>query len=97
MYDKIGKKICVLAKVIGVIGLLAVVVGLIWTIIHLSDLYTYHDVIGIPLGILGAGFVNFISSWIVYGFGQLVDDVHRIRCGGKSDKETLNNNEENTQ
>lgn len=28
---------------------------------------------------LGGGILSFLMSWVLYGFGQLVEDVHKIR------------------
>ena len=73
MYKNVGKVLCVMARIIGIIGLLAVVVGLIWTLS--ADPWMRW----LPLIILGGGVVLFISSFPLYAFGQLVDDVHIIR------------------
>ena len=47
--------------------------------------------IGMPFIFLGGGVVLFMSSWLVFGFGQLVDDVHSFRFGNKTenDKERI--------
>ena len=75
MYNNVGKTICVLGKILGVIGLLAVIVGLIWTLTVLKSPWY----IGIPLIVLGGGITLLLSSFVFYGFGQLIDDVHNIR------------------
>lgn len=71
MYENIGEKIKGLAQVLGWLWLIA---GVIWAIIYWVD---EEALLGfIPL--IG-GAVMFVSSWILYGFGQIVEDVHAIK------------------
>ena len=77
LYENVGGKVRVVAKVIGVVGCLAMVVGLVWAI---GAMVTGEDwAVPIALGILGGGFVFLVSSWPIYGFGQMIDDVNNIR------------------
>ena len=71
MYKNVGKKIMVLAKVF---GWLFFFVGIIAGLINLDD---GNDLVGYVA--LAIGVVSLISSWYLYGFGQLVDDVKVIR------------------
>ncbi|MBQ8814040.1 MAG: hypothetical protein IJZ85_06075 [Lachnospiraceae bacterium] len=70
MYNEIGEKIKRLAQVSCIIGAVgSVILG----IAMLDE--------GIDAGvgvILFCPLLFFISSWITYGFGQLVDDVHKL-------------------
>lgn len=76
MYSDVGKKIMMLAKVLGGIFLIA---GIITTIVFASFGWMFSIVI-IPL--IG-GALLYTSSWFLYGFGQLVDDVSVIRNAPK--------------
>ena len=84
MYSEVGKKIMGLAKICGWICLIASV--LTWLILITNgyeDWYggrtyiTEDDVFGWAALIFGV--LSFISSWPLYGFGQLIDDVHSMR------------------
>lgn len=78
MYNNVSKKIQKLGQIIG-IGLM--VAGVIAFLILISlagknsrTLYTTWAFVS-----LGIGVVGWISSWFMYAFGQLVDDVRAIR------------------
>lgn len=78
MYQNIGKKIMMLAQIIGWLFLVA---GVIVFIASFPDKYDGPEVYGWIA--LGVGVLSFISSWFLYGFGQLVDDVSVIRNAPK--------------
>ncbi len=78
MYSNVGKKIMVIAQVIGWLSLTA---GFILWVVFLSDGYSGTSLTG-WLSLLG-GVIVFLSSWFLYGFGQLVDDVRAIRSTPK--------------
>lgn len=83
MYSNVGKKIMTLAKVLGWVFLIA---GLIITVGFVSEKREFLIVI-IPLI---SGILLFISSWFLYGFGQLVDDVSAMRYAAKeADRDTV--------
>ena len=75
MYSDVGKKIMGLAKVCSwiifissiIICLCYIIDGWGWYIDPLAWIW------------LGIGVLSFIASWPLYGFGQLVDDVHAMR------------------
>lgn len=73
MYKNVGKKIMVLAKIQGWLGLIAGIIVFIVIVVNDSD--------SLPLGLifLIAGILLYISTWALYGFGQLVEDVHEIK------------------
>lgn len=74
MYRNVGKVLCVVARIVGIMGMIASAVGLIWLI---SAQWSSDRIIA--LMVLGGGIVFFISSFPLYGFGQLIGDVHYIR------------------
>ena len=81
MYDNIGKKIKIMAKVIFVIGLIiSLIAGFI--IIGISQ-----QLVLISLLIFVVGPIFFwISTWLLYGFGELIDktcDIERNTRGGQ--------------
>ena len=83
MYSNVGKKIMTLAKVLGWVFLIA---GLIITEGFVSEKREFLIVI-IPLI---SGILLFISSWFLYGFGKLVDDVNAMRYAAKeADRDTV--------
>lgn len=79
MYQNVGKKIMTLAKVCGWICLIA---GILSWFILLCIGYGYMSWIGLLSGIL-----SFVSSWPLYGFGQMVDDVNAMRKGAENTAE----------
>ena len=82
MYTDIGKKIKGLTKAVVIIGIiLCFIIGIV---IMTSD----EDLIGIGLLVMVAGALVFwLSSWLLYGYGELIDKVSDIerntRLGGR--------------
>ena len=83
MYNDIGKKIQRIAQIL---GWTLLTVGCLAWLILLTNGYTYYgtyyqetsdDIWGWVSLMIGA--LGFVSSWVIYGFGQLVDDVHVMR------------------
>lgn len=87
MYQNIGKKIQTLAKIIGWLLLIAGAIACLVFLIksaevssdyryaeRLKEEYNTYAIIS-----LVSGFVGYISTWILYGFGQIVEDVRAIR------------------
>ena len=67
MYDNIGKKIKLLARIITIIAVIAsIIAGII-----LMALEQYWGIIFIIL----FPFVLWVSSFILYGFGELIDNT----------------------
>ena len=75
MYENVGRKIQIIGQVCGWLLLIAGIV--LW--IFMCFISGYSDDIIIGWISLAGGVVGFISSWFIYAFGQLVDDVHNIR------------------
>lgn len=84
MFSNIGKRIKKYAKYYAVCGFLFAAVGLVVAI------GCGFDDVGLICLISGVvvGCCTFVSSWFVYGFGQLIDDVHEIRNKDKNRNET---------
>ncbi len=74
MYNNVGNKIMVLAEFLGWLCFSAGIIA--WIALLASG--------NILLGwiMLGSGVVVLISSWFLYGLGQLVHDVHEIKDKG---------------
>ncbi|MDE7262354.1 MAG: hypothetical protein K2N78_09930 [Oscillospiraceae bacterium] len=78
MYSNIGGKLRTLAKVCGVIGIVCAVICVLVEVLTVFDSFEgILAVSGLMLGLLCV-----VTSWPLYAFGQLVDDVHAIRTGG---------------
>ena len=83
MFDNIGGKIKGLASVCCVLEMLASIITGIILIATDEDLVTYGIVTLFAGSLFGIG-----SSWLIYGFGELIEKVNRIEesiC--KSDSE----------
>jgi len=82
MYKNVGKKIMVLAQVLAWVLLIA---GIIVGLVYLTNSYSGDDLIGKVA--LAAGVASFVSSWFMYGFGQLVNDVNVIKNKSENEKQ----------
>ncbi len=85
MYDNIGGKIKVLAKVIAIVeAIAAVIIGIVIIV---------PDDVMIPAGLLvmlAGALIAWVSSWLLYGFGELIDktcDIARNTYGGERKSE----------
>ena len=77
MYDNIGKKIKILAKILFIIGAVAsMIVGITLMIIDKSG----RGVVGLQglLWLLLGPIVAWFSSWGLYGLGELIEKVCSI-------------------
>lgn len=77
LYSNVGKKLCVLAQVCGILFISA---GILFILAEALGGGSYNGILFVT-GILTAP-LGVISSWSLYAFGQLVDDLHAIRTGG---------------
>lgn len=88
MYKNIGKKIKGLATGFFIVEALASVIG---SIVILADAYYDTEIVtGVLLLILGP-VVAWVSSWLLYGFGELIDkasDIERNTRSGAAKSET---------
>lgn len=80
MYENIGGKIKKLSKAIAVIGIIIAVIAGFW---YIAD---YDEILqGIFIIVLG-GLAAWISSLLIYGFGELIEKVSLIEENNRYDK-----------
>lgn len=91
MFNDIGKKIMNHMSTIYVIAIICIIISLIFDIIsigsmHYSQLEAKYGVNNAGAPILSSLFSHFLTavgfyvgSWVLYAFGQLVDDIHAMR------------------
>lgn len=84
MYENVGNKIMGLAGVCGVISLVA---GILCWLINILNGNPADNSIG-WIG-LGVGVAGFLSSWVPYGIGQMVEDINVMRTQEKQYNEQL--------
>ena len=82
MYDNIGGKIKKLAEVLG------------WICIGGGVIAALALWLGMDSFLLGfialiAGGLMYVTTWVMYGFGQLVEDVAAIRSGKTAPQQAL--------
>ena len=80
MYSDIGGKIKILARMIFLIEAIASVVGGFALWVELEEWWCILILIGGPI-------LAWVSSWLLYGFGEIIDklcDIERNTRGGKS-------------
>ncbi len=70
MYNNVGKKIMVLAQIFGWVCFAA---GFITCVAMVASDNMFGWIA------LGGGVVLLFSTWLLYGFGQLVQDVHEMK------------------
>ena len=78
LYTNIGKKLRTLAMVCGGIGIFCMAVGIIVELLTFFD--SFNGVLLLSCGL--SGLLALLSSWPLYAFGQLVDDVHQMAGNG---------------
>ena len=81
MFNDVGKKIMVWAKVLCWIYIIA---GIIAFFVYGIQ----EEEWGIAFACLLGGFAFVVSAWFLYGFGQLIDDVHEMRYSEKKTEES---------
>ena len=81
MYDNIGRKIMGLAKFLCIVGIILSIISGLSMIYIGAESYTaeYLIYVGVVEIILGP-IVAWISSFVLYGFGDLVDRVRNIEA-----------------
>ncbi len=81
MYRNIGKKIQAIAKVYAWLGIIfSVICALVMIFGQTSGVQmgiTGRIVMGIFIAVAGS-VVSWISSWLVYGFGELIENTKKI-------------------
>lgn len=87
VFSNVGKKLQMLAKIYLGLSIVGSIVGLFATIVESAEsLYG-----GISVGlyfIMAITFIviSFLASWLVYAFGQVIDDIHRMCLASVEDK-----------
>lgn len=78
MYENVGSKIMQIAKVLGIVELAAGFIIFCQSCsVNASIGSSGPAIYGWIFLILGA--LGFVFSWVLYGFGQLVDDIHDLK------------------
>lgn len=70
MYDNIGSKLRTVAMVCGIIGVIGAGIGFL-------ALIAGGGAVGFAA--IVSGLLALISSWPLYAFGQITDDIHAMR------------------
>lgn len=91
MYDNIGEKIKGLAKVMFIVEAIAAVIG---GLVLLVDKFLAIGLLTLFLGPV----VAWVSSWLLYGFGELIDNACIIAANTRASKKesTTFNTDNNT-
>ena len=82
MYDNIGGKIKGLAKAVFIVEAIAALITGFVLMVEDEDMI----LIGLPIMVFGP-LVAWVSSWLIYGFGELIDktcDIARNTHGGET-------------
>ena len=74
MYQKIGKKIMELAEFSSKLTIGACIILELLILFTAPELWLYGLVVFTIIG-----YASYVSTWVIYGFGQLIDDVNAIR------------------
>ena len=77
LYSNIGNKVCALAKFCGICGVICAVLGLIAALYGFMDSYEEFFIFGIFAAITGT--LSLVSSWPLYAFGQITNDIHEMK------------------
>lgn len=80
MYENIGGKIKKLSKAIAVIGIIIAVIAGFW---YIAD---YDEILQGVFIIVSGGLAAWISSLLIYGFGELIEKVSLIEQNNRYDK-----------
>ena len=91
MYDNIGGQIKGLAKAVFIVEAIAAVIT------GIALMASDEDMIPIGLLVMVVGpLVAWVSSWLLYGFGELIDKVCEIATNTKTSRNasTSSNNQE---
>ena len=86
MYDNIGEKIKGLAKA----GFIVEAIAAVITGIALMVSADYLIIVGVLVLLLGP-IVAWVSSWLLYGFGELIDNVCTIAANTRTSKNASTN------
>ena len=101
MWDNIGEKIKTLAKVIAFVGIISSIIGGISLIsqgigINQRNWSSSGGELSIFLGIaslIGGSIISWISSFFMYGFGELIEVTSEIKKHIYGEKNNPDNND----
>lgn len=81
MFDEIGTKIQVVAKVLAWIGIYAsIIVGAVLFAVGLTQAEELGYLMVITPFVIALGcLLSWLSNIVLYGFGKLIEDVEKIR------------------
>lgn len=88
MYNNIAGKIKLLAKIGFIVETIAIVIA------GIGILLTDDEVINILTGVLVMAmgpFAAWASSWVLYGFGELIENTAKLVSNNKTNSPTSNN------
>ena len=88
MYNNIAGKIKLLAKIGFIVEAIAIVIA------GIGILLTDDEVINILAGVLVMAmgpFAAWASSWVLYGFGELIENSAKVASNNKINSPTSNN------
>lgn len=92
MFDNIGKKIKILAYILTWVGIIA---SVITGIAMMNSFDSIVKTIGLIVLIVGS-LLSWASSFIIYGFGQLIENTDIIAGRNKSsDSKNVSSNQQN--
>lgn len=82
MFGNIGKKLQTFSYIFMILSFIGVIICMLF------DVYGLFDMLGfLGLVIYALMFASALMfSWLIYGFGQLIDDIHQL--AGKQDEHT---------
>ena len=83
LYSNVGGKLQVIAKICGIVGLVCAAIGLLLMLYSGFD----DEMILAGVGCMVTGISCIVSSWPLYAFGQLVNDVHSMKLGANKETE----------
>lgn len=88
-YNDIGKKIKTLAKAIFFVGaILDIGVGAFLITLGITDDFALYIILGL-ITILLAPILTWISTWLLYGYGELIDKTCAIEHNTRNSEEHL--------
>lgn len=78
MFTNIGSKIKTLAKILAWIGIIvSIIIGIRYVILGIENLQSEFVVLGFLCTLIGS-LLSWISSFCLYGFGQLVENSDKL-------------------
>ena len=92
LYKNIGEKIKGWAKWVFIIGAISSIIGALGMLFSAED--EWMLIVGLLALVVGP-LVAWVSSWLLYAFGQITDDLHAMRNKECPSKKASGNNNVN--